>query len=38
MAGLETSLTWRIVIVSPALDAISARAVVAAVGWMLSRG
>ena len=38
MTGTETRLTWRIIIVSLALNSISAAAVVAAVGWMLSSG
>ena len=38
MARLESRLTWRIIIVSLALNSISAAAVVAAVGWMLSSG
>jgi len=38
MAGLEARLTWRIVIVGLALNSVSAAAVIAAVGWMLSGG
>ena len=38
LAELETRLTWRIVIVGLALNSVSAAAVVAAVGWMLSGG
>lgn len=34
LAGLETRLTWRIIIVGLALNA----AVIAAIGWMLSGG
>lgn len=36
MAELETRLTWRIVIVGLALNSVSAAAVIAAVGWMIS--
>lgn len=38
MAGLEARLTWRIIIVGLALNSVSAAAVIAAVGWMLSGG
>ena len=36
MAGLEARLTLRIIIIGLALNAASAAAVIAAVGWMLS--
>lgn len=36
LADLESRLTWRIIIVGLALNSVSAAAVVAAVGWMLS--
>ena len=36
MAGLETRLTLRIVIVGLALNSVTAAAVIAAVGWMLA--
>ena len=38
MAELETRLTWRIIIIGLALNSVSAAAVIAAVGWMLSAG
>ena len=38
ITGTETRRTWRIIIFSLALNSISAAAVVAAVGWMLSGG
>ena len=36
MAGMETRLTLRIVIVGLALNSVTAAAVIAAVGWMLA--
>ncbi len=36
MAGLEARLTMRIIIIGLALNAASAAAVIAAVGWVLS--
>ena len=38
LAEMEARLIWRIIIVGLALNSVSAAAIIAAVGWVFSRG